>query len=126
VRPRAGEDDCDLLPGPLAPVGVRGQSLVEIADDSLCSAACLRREVRFGDLLLQLRELRAGRVEISSVERALQALDRAEQPRRLPQHAAEVVLDVAGRRAVHTRDPDVAAARTRADAILDPFPFHLD
>src|SRR5207248_727822 len=83
-------------------------------------------KVRFGDLLLQLRKLCAGRVEIPGVERALHALDRAEQPRRLAQSAAEVVLDVARRRAMHTGYANVAAERDCADAVLDPFPLHLD
>src|SRR5437763_9359547 len=126
VRPRAGEDDGDLLPRALAPVGVGAEGVAKLLDPALRGLARPGRERRVGQRLLDRVELAPGSLHLPLLEPAAERRDEREELRPLRDRPAEVHVRVRGRRTVHPRDLHVAAERDRPEAVLDPVPVPLD
>src|SRR5262245_30564286 len=125
VRAGAGGDHGEALPGPLPPVRVRTERVVELGQPAVGRAARLPGEGGVTQRLLELRERMARLLECALPDEALHALDVAQQARLLIQRGPEVHIQIGRRRPVHPRDLHVAAEGDRAEPVLDPVPGRL-
>jgi hypothetical protein len=126
IRPGPGRDHGQPFPGALAPVGVRAEGVVELAQAAVGRAPGLRRELGARERLAERRERAARFVEGALGHEPLGAFDIRQQARLLVQRRREVHVQVGRRRPVHARDLHVAAERDHAEAVLDPVARPLD
>ena len=126
VRARPGEDHEHFLPGPLAPVSVAAEPVLELVEPALGRLPGAVTDLEFLERLLELGQERSRGLHVALFEPALDPLDRSEELRRFRQCRPEERLQIRRGRPVHPRNLHVAAEWDGTDSVLDSFALHLD
>ena len=126
VRSRPGEDDEHLLPGPLAPVRIAAEPVLQLVEAALGRFPRTAADLGLLERLLELGQERARTFHVALLEAALDALERREQLGGLVHCGAEERLQVRRRRPVHPRNLHVAPEWDGSDSVLDPVALRLD
>ncbi len=120
VRPRPREDDAHLPPGPLAPVRVRAEAVLQLVEALLRQLGRSRADRRLLECTLELRQQLSSAVHVALCEAALEVLERSEQAWSLRERRPEVRVQIGRGRTMHSRDLHVAPERDRSDSVFDP------
>ena len=116
VRGGPGADRDEALPGRRLPVRVRAERVAELGEALLGRGARGGRDASAPrSASSRSSSASSAAVEVVALERALDAVDRAAERRRVLDRPREAPLGVVRDRAVHPRDRHEAAERDRAD-----------